>query len=280
VVFADITGYTRLSAQMELDQVNQLVERYFGAFLDEILRYGGDVNETAGDGLMVIFRDPDPSRHARAAVLAALGILRKTREINVELQGQFQPISMHVGVNSGIAFVGATRIEGAAGTRWTYTASGPTTNVAARLSALAEGGTVVVSEETRRRMGDEFAVEDLGPQSLKNVAQPVRVYRLGAEDRAPAAAGALAERRRHPRRPVAWPVRLWIGEESVEGRAVDASLHGIGVAGLPMHRLTAGKTYRIEILTEREERILSVAEVRNLSDRGVGMETKDPLPLA
>jgi len=279
VVFADITGYTRLSAQMELDQVNQLVERYFGAFLDEILRYGGDVNETAGDGLMVIFRDPDPSRHARAAALAALGILRKTREINVELQGQFQPISMHVGVNSGIAFVGATRIEGAAGTRWTYTASGPTTNVAARLSALAEGGTVVVSEETRRRMGDEFVVEDLGPQSLKNVTQPVRVYRLRAEDRAPAAARAVVERRRHPRRPVAWPVRLWIGEESFEGRAEDAGLHGVCVAGLPMHRLAVGKSYRIEITTDREERILSFAEVRNLSDRGAGMETKEPLPL-
>lgn len=51
VLFADITGYTRLSAQLELDQVNQLVERYFGAFLDEILSRGGDVNETAGDGL-------------------------------------------------------------------------------------------------------------------------------------------------------------------------------------------------------------------------------------
>jgi transcriptional regulator with GAF, ATPase, and Fis domain len=72
VLFADITGYTRLSAQLELDRVNRLVERYFGAFLDEILARGGDVNETAGDGLMVIFRKRDPRRHARAAALAAL----------------------------------------------------------------------------------------------------------------------------------------------------------------------------------------------------------------
>ena len=68
--------------------------------------------------------------------------------------------------------------------------------------------------------------------------------------------------------------------ETPAGMLNAIGLQGIGVAGLPMHRLTAGKTYRIEILTEREERILSVAEVRNLSDRGVGMETKDPLPLA
>jgi class 3 adenylate cyclase/uncharacterized protein YigA (DUF484 family) len=182
VVFADMTGYTHLSAQLELDQLNRLVEKYFGAFLDEVLRHGGDVNETAGDGLMVIFRDPDVHRHAREAVRAALGIQRRAREINAELEGQFAAITMRVGVNSGVAFVGATKIEGAAGTRWTYTASGPTTNLASRVAALAEGGAVVVSEETRRRLDEEFGVEDLGYKSLKNVAEPCRVYRLTTEE--------------------------------------------------------------------------------------------------
>jgi class 3 adenylate cyclase len=177
VLFADITGYTRLSSQMEMERVNQLVEVYFGAFLDEILKHGGDVNETAGDGLMVIFRDPDPRRHANSAVLAALGIQRRTQETNATLDGFFEPVSIHVGVNSGIASVGATKIEGAAGTRWTYTASGPTTNIAARLAALAQGGGIVISEETRRRLADEIQVEDMGPQQLKNVPHPVRTYR-------------------------------------------------------------------------------------------------------
>jgi class 3 adenylate cyclase len=175
VLFADITGYTRLSAEMELERVNELVERYFGAFLDEIMKYGGDVNETAGDGLMVIFKGAD---HARAAALTALAILRRTREINAELRDRLTPIAMKVGVNSGIASVGATKIEGAAGTRWTYTASGPTTNIAARLAALTEGGAVIVSEATKARIGDDFEAEDLGPQSLKNVPDPVRAYRL------------------------------------------------------------------------------------------------------
>src|SRR5437667_378730 len=141
VLFADITGYTRLSAEMELERVNELVERYFGAFLDEIMKNGGDVNETAGDGLMVIFKGTD---HAHAAALTALAILRRTQEINTELRDRLTPIAMKVGVNSGIASVGATKIEGAAGTRWTYTASGPMTNIAARLAALTEGGAVDV----------------------------------------------------------------------------------------------------------------------------------------
>ena len=182
VLFADISGYTRLSAQLEFSEVNRLVESYFSAFLDEILKQGGDVNETAGDGLMVIFQDPDPNRHARAATSAALGIQRRAQEISAQLQGRYEPIAIRVGINSGIASVGVTKIEGMAGTRWTYTASGTTTNVAARLAALAEGGTVILSEETARRIGDRFKTQELGPQLLKNVPEPVRTYRLVIEE--------------------------------------------------------------------------------------------------
>ena len=178
VLFADITGYTKLSAEMELQEVNKLVERYFGAFLDEIIRCGGDVNETVGDGLMVIFQDPEPRQHATSAIRAALAIQQRCRQINEELKGRSEPIVMHVGVNSGIASVGATKIEGLAGARWTYTASGSTTNVAARLAALSEGGDVVLSDETRRRVGGDFNPEDLGVRSLKNVPQPMHVYRI------------------------------------------------------------------------------------------------------
>jgi class 3 adenylate cyclase len=175
VMFADMTGYTRLSAQLPLDQVNAIVERYFGAFLDEILREGGDVNETAGDGLMVLFQDADPERHACAAVRAALGIQRATREINAERAGQV-PIGVHIGVNSGTASVGATKIQGGAGLRWTYTASGPTTNVAARIGALGEE--IAITAETRRRIGAAFAVESLGEKTLKNVKAPLEVFRV------------------------------------------------------------------------------------------------------
>ena len=180
VLFADITGYSGLSARMTLERLNQLVEVYFGAFLDEILKLGGDVNETAGDGLMVIFQDDDPRRHAAAAVRAGLAILRKTRDTNATLEGFCEPITMHIGVNSGRAWVGATKIEGAAGTRWTYTASGPTTNIAARLAALAEGGCIVLSEATRQRLGEEFSLEDLGSQALKNLPEPVRAFRCSS----------------------------------------------------------------------------------------------------
>ena len=178
VLFVDIAGYTRLSERVDPARMNALVERYFGSFLDEILKRGGDVNETAGDGLMVIFQDPEPDRHARSAVKTALGILTRTREINAKRVDATEPIVLHVAVNSGVATVGATKIEGRTGTRWAYTASGPVTNLAARLASLEAGEGVLVGAETRRRLGGEFVFETLGEQVLRNLDQPVPVFRL------------------------------------------------------------------------------------------------------
>lgn len=211
VMFADMTGYTRLSSQLPLDQVNAIVERYFGAFLDEILRQGGDVNETAGDGLMVLFQDEDPAKHARAAVHAALGIQAITRVINAEREGQI-PIGVHIGINSGIASVGATKIQGGGGHRWTYTASGPTTNIAARIGAL--GVEIAITEETRRRIGAGFRAESLGPKALKNVKDPIEVFRVTggpAAAEAGAAAASVATREptaQPPQRQAAQPAPL------------------------------------------------------------------------
>ena len=167
VLFLDIAGYTRLSEQVEAKRLNQLVQTYFSAFLEIIRKHQGDVNETAGDGLMVIFQDPDPRRHAVAAALAGLGVLRRTAEINAAMDAEpgppAEPIGVHVGVNSGVAAVGATRIEGLAGTRWTYTASGPVTNVAARLAAL---GFQPIEEiqPSRHRVSLALAGRQLGRQ--------------------------------------------------------------------------------------------------------------------
>jgi class 3 adenylate cyclase len=185
VLFVDVVGYTRLSERLDPATANRMIERYFGAFLDEILSRGGDVNETAGDGLMVIFQDAEPARHSRAAVAAARGIMARARQINADPASTWDPVQLRVGINSGTAALGVTKIEGAGGTRWTYTASGPVTNVAARLAALAEGDTILAGPETRRRLHGAFDFEDLGAHRLKNVEEPVAVSRLVTGETAP-----------------------------------------------------------------------------------------------
>jgi class 3 adenylate cyclase len=109
---------------------------------------------------------------------AARAIHRRAAEIGAELQRRFDPLRMHIGVNTGPALLGATKIEGRAGTRWTYTASGMTTNIAARLAAQAQGGEIVLSGETRARLGVDLELEDVGLRELKGVERPVPLYRL------------------------------------------------------------------------------------------------------
>ena len=173
VLFLDISGYSRLSEELSPDALNELVERYFSAFLDRIQEMGGDINETAGDGFMAIFQDAD---HAARSVDAALTLLRVTTELNSEADQR--PLQIHMGLNTGTALVGSTRFEGARGTRWTFTASGPVTNLAARLAGAAEAGQVLVGAETARFLAARYQLEEMGRKQLKNIADPVEVYRV------------------------------------------------------------------------------------------------------
>jgi class 3 adenylate cyclase len=123
---------------------------------------------------MAIFQD---AAHAVTAVDTALALLAATHLLNAE--NAAQPLTVHMGINSGTALVGSTRFEGARGARWTFTASGPITNLAARLAALAKPGDILLGPETAQRVGERYPLQRLAPEQLKNIATPVEVYRLG-----------------------------------------------------------------------------------------------------
>ncbi|MBI3800293.1 MAG: response regulator [Deltaproteobacteria bacterium] len=181
VLFVDISGYTKLSEALPQEQVNFLIERYFSSFLDCIHAHAGDITTTAGDGLMAIFSATDPARHARNAVKTALEILQRTTTLNEQLRGTFESIAVHAGINSGLALVGPTKLEGATGTRWIYTASGPVTNVAARIAELAGRGTILLSVETAQRVAALFSMREIGKRQLKNVTKEVTIYQILGE---------------------------------------------------------------------------------------------------
>jgi class 3 adenylate cyclase len=181
VLFVDISGYTRLSEALPQEQVNFLIERYFSSFLDCIHANAGDITTTAGDGLMVIFPATDPVHHARNAVKTALEILQRTKTLNEQLRGTFESITVHAGINSGLALVGPTKLEGTTGTRWSYTASGSVTNVAARIAGLAGEGTILVSVETAKRVAAFFSMQEIGKRQLKNVKDEVTIYQILGE---------------------------------------------------------------------------------------------------
>jgi class 3 adenylate cyclase len=165
-----------LSEQLPPEVLNRLVERYFSTFLDRIHEAGGDINETAGDGFMAIFQAADVHAHTVTAVQTALTLLSATATLN--RTSSAPPLVIHMGLNSGRALVGSTRFEGAQGTRWTFTASGPVTNLAARLAATAKAGQLLVGPETVRRLGQRYQVQRLGRESLKNLDETVDIYRV------------------------------------------------------------------------------------------------------
>ena len=178
VLFLDIGGYTKLTEKLDREKVSFLIEKYFSAFIDDIYQHHGDINETAGDGLMVIFRADEPLEHARAAVAAALAIRQKTAAVNKELAGEMEPIDVNQGINTGTVLIGSRRMKGITGARWTYTATGMVTNVTARLAAHAVKGQIMIGEETAKRVRDVNVLREIGPVQFKNVAKPLPVFEV------------------------------------------------------------------------------------------------------
>ena len=178
VLFLDLEGYTKLSLDRPEDEVNTLVEKIFSSFVDPIHRSHGEINETAGDGLMILFKDNDCRANAINAVKAAIDIRERNRQIHHELGPALQPVNVNMGINTGEALVGMTRLEGSLSTRMTFTASGAVTNLAARLAGHARGGDILFGERTRQMIETLWPVYDRGRVSLKGIEQPVQVYSL------------------------------------------------------------------------------------------------------
>jgi class 3 adenylate cyclase/transcriptional regulator with GAF, ATPase, and Fis domain len=178
VLFLDIEGYTKITDEIGATNVNTLIEKYFSVFMDAIYANDGDVVETAGDGLMVLFLNANKKENALQAVRAARTILDKACSINDDCTLDSRPCLVNVGVSSGKAFVGAAKFESIIGSRWTYTTHGTIVNVAARLCGQAKGGQVLVSDETVARVAESFRFRPLGKFALKNLSEAVNVFML------------------------------------------------------------------------------------------------------
>ena len=175
VLFVDIEGYTRLCENLGTAEVNEVVEKYFSVFMDAIYANNGDVNETAGDGLMVLFLSEDKVTNALEAVQTALTIRENAASIKKDTLLS-ERLLINMGINSGPAFLGAAKFESYTGSRWTYTARGLTTNVAARIGSLASGGRVLLSKATADRVKKQFFLTSLGTFKLKNVSEEMEVF--------------------------------------------------------------------------------------------------------
>ncbi len=178
ILFIDIEGFSRITQGYDPMLVNDMVEGHFSRYLECVRRHGGEVNEVAGDGLMVIFQEKENGLHAREAVLAAMEIIRENGRLNKAYTYPWGKVDLHLGVNSGKAWVGSTKMKSLAGERWTYTASGTVTVIASRIGAESCGTRLYIGPGTYEHVQGDFECKFLGERQLKNVKDPVPLYHV------------------------------------------------------------------------------------------------------
>lgn len=178
VLFLDIVGYTNINQLLDPKDVNFLVETYFSSFLDDIYRNHGDINETAGDGLMILFLENELSTSARHAVDTALAIKKKIYLIGQRFTSHSFSIKVNIGIHSGPALVGSVRFSGKSGDRWTFTASGMTTNISARITDYAQDGIILISQDTAELLNNRYPLKKVGWRKMKNIDKPILIYEI------------------------------------------------------------------------------------------------------
>src|SRR5215471_2954350 len=181
ILAADIAGYSRL---MGVDEVGtaQALREHRSAADPLVAEHGGRIVKTTGDGVLIEFGS------VFGAVECALGLQQLAAERNAGTPAE-RRMEWRIGVHLGDVLIEGDDILGDG------------VNIAARLEGIAEPGGICISEDAFRQVRDKVEVEfaDIGEQSLKNIARPLRVYSLrpvpASEPRsAPAAALPLPDK--------------------------------------------------------------------------------------
>jgi class 3 adenylate cyclase/tetratricopeptide (TPR) repeat protein len=186
VLFADLSGYTAIAERMDPEAVKSLLDRTLHKLGEEVTRFGGSVDKFIGDNVMAVFGAPvahedDPERAVRAGLAMQQTMERLNEKHAPSSEATFL---LRVGINTGEVLAGRMG-EG-------YTVIGDTVNVAARLQAAAQPGSVTVGEATYRATRESVDYTELKPLELKGKAEPVAAWE---------AKGLLAERPVHRAEP-------------------------------------------------------------------------------
>src|SRR5271165_5694101 len=171
VMFSDLVGSTTLSAKLDPEDMREVIRAYQDACSGAIARYDGFVAKFMGDGVLAYFGFPRAHEEdAERAVRAGLDIVAVVSKLDTRAK---EPLKARIGIATGIVVVGDLIGQGSAQEQPVV---GETPNLAARLQALAEPGSVVIAESTRRLLGGTFELKSLGLQTLKGLDAPVPAW--------------------------------------------------------------------------------------------------------
>jgi class 3 adenylate cyclase len=169
VMYCDLVGSTGLASKLDPEDWRNLVNAYLDEASKAVTGLGGHVLKRLGDGLMALFGYPQAQENdAERAARAALAIQRALAEINAKNAGKGAPeLLARIGLESGPVVVETTG-----------EVFGDAPNVAARVQAAAEPGSVLVTMNVQRQVAGLFVAEERGAQELKGVAEPVQLFRI------------------------------------------------------------------------------------------------------
>ncbi len=168
VLFADLVGFTPMSAARDPEDVRELLSRYFDVARTVIARYGGTIEKFIGDAVMAVWGAPVAIEgDAERAVRAALELVDAVRALGAEIG--VAEMALRAGVVTGDVAVNV----GAVGEGMV---AGDTVNTAARVQTAALPGTVWVDSTTQRLAAAGVGFDDVGEHPLKGKAEPAHLW--------------------------------------------------------------------------------------------------------
>jgi len=175
ILFVDARDFTAIVETLPAERVMTILNDYLSVIVDAIDHYGGTINQFQGDSVMAIFNaHNDQPDHAIRAVQAGISVQQQLFAYQAQRPETERWFHFGVGIDSGPAIVGNS------GARWryTYTAIGNTTNLAARITAAAPAYEVWISQNTLDQLNGTFTVAPLSPIYFKGKDKPVTLFRV------------------------------------------------------------------------------------------------------
>ena len=169
VMFCDLVGSTSIAAKLDAEDWRNLVNAYLDEATRAVTGLGGHVLKRLGDGLMALFGYPQAQENdAERAVRAALAIQRALADLNSRNSCKGEPeLSARIGLESGPVVVEASG-----------EVFGDAPNIAARVQAVADPGSVLITTNVHRQVAGLFVVEERGAHELKGASTSVALYRV------------------------------------------------------------------------------------------------------